>query len=1001
MKTTKKQRFPDITEVLLAILEAKVETIIGKDAIKEIKTPFLQKELSKKLLLVIKRAETRFISEHQNKEIARAIIQMPIADLPSIKDAIWRFYENPTNISTLYELQSEISKILGQSYPQEKVSIAASDYFNFIWEEMASLPDLREQLDTISTHRIGQNTAEMADTLSSIDKRLSSFGNFASSFNPSIEFNKYLLLEKIPLNPAFAHAQSTEFHWANRLQELNKLLNVWDGNKIRIASLIGWGGVGKSSLARKWFDDVYKQTNKPDGFFWWSFYYQPSLDEFLDSALNYLLQGSFQASSVPSPWAKAYLFIDLLKVGRFVFVLDGLEIMQRSQEQGNDFGSLEDKVFRNLIKLCAERDSHSSFILITSRFPVTDLEKLDGITILSLKINTFSKEDGANYLNRRGLRANELTLQALSDEYGGHALSLSLLASYIEEYLDGDTKGAQEIPFLGTLERTKVSALLHAYDAKLGEVQRTFMKLLSIFRRPLTNQIIKDILYEKRIFKDIPLFSSLTELSFFEIKNLVSNLERQCLIYCEKNQVDEWVYTVHLIVREFYIRQLAEDKSLMRTVYMRLSDYASDFEVVENPRSLDDLASMFDVVSYSCRAGKYDDAAQFYQENISHGNWGLGFKFGAYEFQISLLRDFFPNRDMLSSPLVSDSKYATLIYLEIAYCLDKLGQLADAANFCERAVKCSLAVSDYKGLAISYQALTGVLDPTGKLVEARNTANIALSYAQLANEKLRECNSLAKLGWISFLEGDIEQATKYYSMANTLKWSDNLEELGLFSILGVQYANFLLKTGRVEESLSNTKRNLEICQKKGWNESIAYCKSLLGDIALTNMQYDQAILEYLEALDIARKFGIQGQIARVLIGLAILASVQKEYDKALSNLKLALEICVQSNFLITEIDVLVSIAELSLLRQNFIEAKQYGQKALNYAEATNYAWGKGSALYVLGKTCHLLGNYRGAFTHLRKSIQIRIKIFDPRVEQTRKDLGMIMDLLQESSVTKR
>ncbi len=76
------------------------------------------------------------------------------------------------------------------------------------------------------------------------------------------------------------------------------LRNFWHDEQIRVVGLIGWGGVGKSSLARRWYDELSHRNIKPDGFFWWSFYYQPSLDEFLEAILAYLTGRKFQTESL-------------------------------------------------------------------------------------------------------------------------------------------------------------------------------------------------------------------------------------------------------------------------------------------------------------------------------------------------------------------------------------------------------------------------------------------------------------------------------------------------------------------------------------------------------------------------------------------------------------------------------------------------------------------------------------------------------------------------------
>lgn len=787
------------------------------------------------------------------------------------------------------------------------------------------------------------------------------------------------MLSSLPILPAFAHAQPPEMHWTNREEELESLLNFWHSEEVRVAGLVGWGGIGKSTLARRWYEELYKQDAAPDGFFWWSFYYQPSLDEFLEAVLTYLTGGKFKPSEVLSPWARARQFVALLGCGKFAIVLDGLEVMQKAAESGDDFGRLEDRAFRNLLEQCVDPTLHKSFVLITSRFPLTDLQSFEGNSYRSIEIDYFSDRDGAEYLKRRGVKGSTEDLCDLSNEYGGHTLSLSLLAGYLNEYFDGHSENAKEIPFLATYEDTETNQILRAYNDRLTDPQKAFMQLLSAFRRPVAHHIIESIINQEETAK-IDLFSSLSQLSLFELRSLANNLEKRGLISTERDRSGEWCHATHPIVREYFYQQLSRNPDLKLKVNLRLRDFASKLSVPDNPQRLEDLTPLLDVVFYSCRAGLFDEAVQIYHDLTSLGHWELGFRFGAYEFQISLLREFFPERDLSRPSQVTDPRAKPFLLSEIAYCLDKLGRTSEAATFDRRAADIALEATDFKSAAIAYQGLVG---SAATLPQAQAIAGEGLEYARSANADLWECNLLATLGWVSYLKGDFETAKAAYQQANSLEWSDDPEELGLFSILGVQYAMFLLATGRTVQSREITERNLAICQKRNWQESVAYCKRLLGDIALVERNLLEAKECFIEALEIARNFGIQEEIARILLGMAEVLIIEGRVEEARANLMAALEIANQSSYTFTEVDVHNTWAELCLSQQSLEEAREHSRRALEVSEVTEYGWGQGKALHILGQIAFVSGNQSDAQQLLEKAYEIRQRIHDPYARLTR------------------
>lgn len=792
----------------------------------------------------------------------------------------------------------------------------------------------------------------------------------------------------LPLRPAFAHAQSHELHWADRKRELQTLVEMWGNGEQRVAGIIGWGGVGKSTLARRWYDELYKQEKPPDGFFWWSFYYQPSLDSFLESALLYLTGGNFRPADTPSPWVRVQQLVKVLSHGRFAIVLDGLEVMQETQNAGDNFGCMQDKAFRNLLELCADQQAHQSVMLVTSRFPLTDLQRFSGYSYLNISLDVFSEEDGAEYLEQRGVRGNLSELRTIVKQYGGHALSLSTLAGYLTEYFDGDAKEVAKIPYLATSEKTRINQILIAYNERLTAEQRAIMSIVSTCRRPPSEKMLLEII---NIGKRTPDLSSvirpLLDLDIFSIKNLITNLEKRSLIYRERNHLGEWGYNSHLMIREFFYKLILNDFTLNISLNKLLLEYSAGKPIPENPDNLNELTPLFDIVFYSCRSGLHDEGMEFYRNRLSQ--WQLGSLFGAYEFQISLLSEFFPDRNISNLPELKKPENISFLYNEIGSGLDKIGRTEFVVSLAQRAAEEAIINKDYQGAAISYQGLSGVLVPLGRLSEAKIAANRALEWAQLSNSRLYECNSLAILGWADFLLGNIDSARVYYQQANAVKWSENPEDFGLFSVLGVEYSTFLLMTGQIDESEKSSQRNLQICQKKKWQESMAYCHRMLGDVNLYKNNYSTAYQHCIASLEISQNLGLQEQFALSLLGISKVSFFTNEISNVHENLTAAQKICVESSYLIAQADILNFWAYVDLSQKQYDDTVTKAKSVLSIADNTGYIGAKATALHTLGNLELFLGNQQNAKQFLEDAYKIRKRISDPRAEET---LGLLSTL---------
>lgn len=134
-----------------------------------------------------------------------------------------------------------------------------------------------------------------------------------------------------------------------RQEFLEKLTGWYKDPIVRIGALIGWGGVGKSAIVRKWYDLIEINGIRPDGIFWWGFYRNNSLDRFLDSLLDYLAHGMANSNECISAWAKVDKINELIQENAYLIIFDGFEQMQKSEERGDDFGCMQHRELSEIL----------------------------------------------------------------------------------------------------------------------------------------------------------------------------------------------------------------------------------------------------------------------------------------------------------------------------------------------------------------------------------------------------------------------------------------------------------------------------------------------------------------------------------------------------------------------------------------------------------------------------------------------------------------------------
>ena len=767
----------------------------------------------------------------------------------------------------------------------------------------------------------------------------------SSSPSPKIDQQKARESVAIRQKIVWNNAPPSLAEWTGRKQLLKEINTDWEDARVRITGLIGFGGEGKSSLAREWVDRLLADISQPqpEGVFWWGFYENRNVDQFFDSALNYLSGGRIDVKKVPSANMKAQIIAAMLGAGRHLFVLDGLEVLQ--YQDGDMYGSIRSLDLKAFLEFFALQD-HKSFCLVTSRAPLMDMISL--ATYKHRDVDRLSPQDGRDLLRKLGVKGRNKELDRVVREWDGYALILSLLASYLRDHHGGNIAQIQKIP-PPTAEEPRyerVHRVLRRYDEHLGEAEKAFLMLFSVFRGPVERDAFDKIFRVKR--EVLALNVPITSLDNSEFQAMVNRLVAYRILRYEP---ETGQYTAHPLIRAHYSSILSKgDLDLAKKTHQQIKDYylAKAQDMPDSP-TLEELMPMIEAVYHACQCRAYNEAADIFWLRINQReNHYIAHKLGAWETMLEILKEFFPEGDTQREPLVSGVN--SLIINGVGLCLKNIGHGLLAERFYERALDIDLASENWIDASMCCQNLASLYLIIGELVKSLDTASDALKLAQEAKSAVYECYSLAYMAWIYNLQGYPEMASRTFLEAEVLQKELDTSMLYLYSTRGIQHADHLRRRGEADYALMVTRANLKICESEHWPDDMSQCHRVLADLFADAGQQEKARESYDQALKLARSISHRLVLIEALLGRGRwCGKFMKDHAAAFSDLNEALEYARAGGYRLYEADIRIALAWAHLAAGNVDLARGEARFALQMSQGMGYHWGIVDAKEVLAK----------------------------------------------------
>jgi tetratricopeptide (TPR) repeat protein len=731
--------------------------------------------------------------------------------------------------------------------------------------------------------------------------------------------------------------------WVGREELLQALDAAWDGDAQRVVGWIGFGGEGKSSLAREWLRALRAAPSRPQpvGVFWWGFQDRPDLDEFFEAAITYMGSGQIDPRKLNSASLRAQVIAAMLGAGRYLFVLDGLEVLQ--YQESDAYGLLRSAPLREFLELFAASDHHS-LCLITSRSLISDLQPYR--TYLGRDLGRLSPADGRALLRKLAVQGPDEALDRVVAAWDGHALTLSLLGGFLAELHGGDVARLAEVPppTVDEPRYERVRRVLDWYDAHLTAAERAVLVVLSAFRVPVPEEAVAPVFGAAEGPAPGPPLNALDNV---DIEEVIRRLIRCRLL---RHDTATRGYTLHPLVRAYYHAGLSKAGNDAGAVHLRVARYyLARAEAVANIPfpSLADLMPAVEALHHVCRAGAYDWGAGILSHHLYRGRAEvIAHQLGAFETLLAVLPEFFPDQDVSREPLVGDLLYRYFVLHEIGLSLMNVGRLREAPPFFRRAIEFAVRIPSWENVSTAYENIAGLYGYLGAIEASVEAARSARDYAREAGDQKSERNDWAVMGWAASLGGDLENAALFFQEATALHHAtDFLPHLTFLN--GVFHAEHLLRVGDADKAREVAELNVLVCKAEHYAPMVSAALRVLGDVEAAEQRHDEAAEYYSQAITLARGVARRDFLISALAAAGRWRGRRGEAEAARDALGEALELALVGGYRIYEADIYVGLAWAARAANELAAARTEAERARHLSVELGYYWGRVEADEVL------------------------------------------------------
>ena len=672
--------------------------------------------------------------------------------------------------------------------------------------------------------------------------------------------------------------------FADRRDEQAMLREFLNDRSVRLVSIVGRPGIGKSALASRVLAAVGEdaQGGGPDA---------PEIDTilYLDARTTGL---SFErlyadvkrvlddaaAARLADYWSrqditlveKVDALVESLRDRRLLVLLDGLEA-----SLGPD-GVVVDDGLRAFVEACLSQ-SHAPRIAATSRsdltiapevFPLVRAIRLRGGLETADAVTLLRELDPQDELGLRD--ADEADLLRAVELTGGIPRALELIVGILQA--DPAASLTRLLEDQRTFGAQVVESLVAEGYRRLGADEQRALEAMAAFDKPVTEAAIAFVVH--RWSPGIEVRASLRRLtgSYF------ASADRSTGEYLVQSADRAHAYAQ--IPEPAAGGQAPSDDPPpynRATVESRVADYYASIRTPPDQwRSIDDVAPQIAEFRHRVAAGEYDAAV----EVLALVDGEHLFLWGHYTHLIEL------RRSLVEAPTAPRLRAANLASLGLVS--QVLGQYDEALGYYEDAVATAATAGDNAAHARYVGDLGRLYRNLGWMDKAIASSQKALAAAIEAADRAAEGRWRDRLGLAYAFVGRLDEGLALLDEAIAIarEFGERRSEGAALSNRGL----IVQIQGRVDDAEEDFKDSLAIARDIGDRRGDAIISGRLGFIAEARDDYDAALELHREALSVSQELGERREQSYQLLGLGKAYTGLGRLDDAEDNLRQSREL---------------------------------------------------------------------------------------------------------------